>query len=402
MMIIRNIKLWIIQRLPPPLMRSYRWHVTHFKGLVALKRQAPEPPPAMEIPTAEIRLYIGPANYAGQGSAWARAITQWLPEVVATNMAIVDSHEYLWYYANYSVAKPIYLGSRSWNHRHREAMLGFTHVLIEAFLPNARHRFHDDVVREVEWLTRSGVSVGWMCHGTEIRLPSRHRASEPWSPYLEIPSHYLEDRALRNMQILHDSNLPAFVSTPDLLTDVPRAIWCPVVVDPDRWRSEPENAPLTRGRLRVLHFPTHRVIKGTDLILPTLQLLEEEGVLDLQLVEGVPNAEMPARMARADVVVDQFRLGSYGVAACEAMAAGRVVVAHVSEQVRMVVQERTGYELPIFEATPDSLEGVLRKIHTDRELALDASTMGPKFVKSVHDGRLSVDALRSFLGKEST
>jgi hypothetical protein len=349
----------------------------------------------MSVPKGRLRLYIGPANYAGQGSAWAAAVTRWMPEVAAANMAIVSPNEYLWYSNSYSVPRPIYLGSREWTHRHRDVMLGFTHVLIEAFIPNARERFHYDVSREAEWLTRSGVSVGWMCHGTEIRLPSRHRALEPWSPYVDIPSHDLEHRALRNLRILHDSDLPVFVSTPDLLIDVPRAKWCPLVVDPDRWHAE--NAHLKRDRLRVLHAPTYRVLKGTDLVLPTLRRLEEEGVLDLELVEGVPNSEMAARLARADVVIDQFRIGSYGVYACEAMAAGRVVVGHVSDQVRQAVHQLSGYELPIIEATPNSLEDALRAIQNDRQVAVDASTKGPDFVRAVHDGRLSVTTLSEFL-----
>lgn len=358
-----------------------------------MKLRSLEPPPSMSVPSGAFRLYIGPANYAGQGAAWARAVTQWIPNVAAVNMAIVSGNDYLSYPNSYGVPEPIYAGSRRWNCQHRETMLGFTHVLIEAFIPNVRSRRFGDVRREVEWLSRAGVSVALLCHGTEIRLPSRHRALEPWSPYVETLNE--DRRVLRNLEIVQDSGLPVFVSTPDLLVDVPRAKWCPVVVDPDRWHTDPSNAPLGNDRLRVLHPPTNRAIKGTDLVMPTLMRLREEGVLDLELVEGVPNAEMAERLARADVVVDQFRIGSYGVFACEAMAAGRVVVSHVSDQVRAVVRQQTGKELPIVEATPDSLESVLRGILNDRESALYAAKSGPEFVSAVHDGRLSASTLSS-------
>ncbi len=98
-------------------------------------------------------------------------------------------------------------------------------------------------------------------------------------------------------------------------------------------------------------------MKGTQLIAPVLERLAERGTIDFRYVEGVAAADMPALYGEADIVLDQFRIGSYGVAACEAMAAGRVVVGHVSPAVRSHVLRATGLELPIVEATPDSLRG---------------------------------------------
>lgn len=391
----KKVKDWILPRAPDGVMRNYRWQALNLRGFLTMKRQGLTPPPPMSVPNGTMRLYIGPANYAGQGSAWAEAVTRLMPDVAAANMAMAAANDYLGYPSSYSIPRPIYLGSRRWNRRHREVLLRFTHVLIEALLPNVRTRFPQDVSREAQWLTSSGVSVGWMCHGTEIRLPSRHKALEPWSPYAQTSSSDLEERALRYLEIIEASGLPVFVSTPDLLIDAPRAKWCPVVIDPDRWKVE--NASFDRARLRVLHSSTNRAKKGTDLVLPTLLRLEKEGILDLELVEGAPNAEMAVRVSHADVVIDQFRIGSYGVGACEAMAAGRVVVGHVSDQVRQTVHQQTGYELPIVEATPDSLEHVMRGFHDDRQHCLDASAKGPTFAKAVHDGRLSVAALSSLL-----
>ena len=48
-----------------------------------------------------------------------------------------------------------------------------------------------------------------------------------------------------------------------------------------------------------------------------------------------------------------FRSGDYGVGACETMASGRIVLAHVSEQVRGVVEGEAGMPLPIPETTID-------------------------------------------------
>ena len=49
-------------------------------------------------------------------------------------------------------------------------------------------------------------------------------------------------------------------------------------------------------------------------------------------IEGVPNAEARLRYAAADVVVDQLRIGWYGMFAIESMALAKPVVVHLDEQ----------------------------------------------------------------------
>ncbi|QIM15887.1 hypothetical protein G7067_04765 [Leucobacter insecticola] len=107
---------------------------------------------------------------------------------------------------------------------------------------------------------------------------------------------------------------------------------------------------------------------------------------------------MPAVVAGADIVLDQFRVGDYGVAACETMAAGRVVLAHVSEQVRSEVERHAGFPLPIPETTLDTIEGVLRDIVTRRDHYRAVASRGPEFVRALHNGEFSRSVLmRHFL-----
>ena len=70
-------------------------------------------------------------------------------------------------------------------------------------------------------------------------------------------------------------------------------------------------------------------------------------MIEYRQIVGVPHAEMPEFYAGADIVLDQFTLGSYGVAACEAMASGRLVMGHVDEPARAEVRDRTGLDLPV-------------------------------------------------------
>jgi glycosyltransferase involved in cell wall biosynthesis len=167
------------------------------------------------------------------------------------------------------------------------------------------------------------------------------------------------------------------------------------VVDADRWRTAA--TPLERPVPLVVHAPSKAAIKGTDLVEPVLESLAADGVIEYRRAEGLSHDEMAALYRSADVVLDQFRLGSYGVTACEAMAAGRVVVAHVDETVRAAVERRAGMPLPIVEATPATLRDVVAGIVHDRAGARERAAAGPRFVSTLHDGRAAADALRDFL-----
>jgi glycosyltransferase involved in cell wall biosynthesis len=185
------------------------------------------------------------------------------------------------------------------------------------------------------------------------------------------------------------------VSTPDLLIDVPQGRWLPVVVDLNAWRP---SAPIfNRDRLVVAHAPSKGAMKGSDLIDPTLRSLEAQGLLTYRRVDGVPPDQMPTVYGDADIVLDQFGIGSYGVAACEAMAAGRLVVGHVTEQVRGHIRAVTGLDVPIVQARSVELEAVLRDILDDPEKYRGTAAAGRAFVEAVHDGRRSAEILAEFL-----
>jgi glycosyltransferase involved in cell wall biosynthesis len=138
------------------------------------------------------------------------------------------------------------------------------------------------------------------------------------------------------------------------------------------------------------------VIKGTHLIEQSLITLHDEGLIEYRPFSGMAASEMPGLIARADILLDQFRIGSYGVAAVEAMFAGRVVVGHVAEQVRKIILDETGSQLPIVEATPETLELVLREITADASRFQGVAQAGLTFAKKFHDGRYSSSVLEKY------
>ena len=358
----------------------------------------PERPP---VKGTSVRLLIGPANFAGQGWQWSRAVERELPDVGAETYAFVKGS--LDFPVDYGVPVATYANSARWQEdQERHVLATYTHVLVEAERPILGTRYGSTCDGELPVLLNAGIKVGFIAHGSDVRIPSRHVRENEWSPFVDtewevVP--ILERNATRNVEILAGYDGHLFVSTPDLLDYVPRSSWCPVIVERSVWATD--DGVLERPVPVVVHAPSKDRIKGSDVIDPIMQDLSHRGLVEYRRIGGVPPSQMPAFYRSADIVLDQFRIGSYGVAACEGMAAGRVVVGHVTPWVRRRVRELTGTDLPVVEATPDILAEVVLGLLETRAEAAAVAKAGLAFVDDVHDGRRSAMALAPFLLGES-
>lgn len=338
---------------------------------------------------------IGPANMAGQGWEWAKALERNTPGL-RTHVISVDRGSPITYPADTLVPQKQFAHDADWAAElESEALDTWTHALLEAGRPLFGLRNGRDFAGDARTLRAVGVSVGLLFHGSELRNPRDNALRTRWSPFRD-PRDPLTQRLQQQRDHLvariAEFDGPMGVSTPDLLLDLPSASWVPVVVDLRRWESD---APLLRAeRPRVVHAPSRASLKGSRLIDRALAPLAAEGLIDYERLENVPPVEMPAHVAGADIVVDQLSIGIYGVAAAEAMAAGRVVVSHVIPEVRNLC----GDELPVIEATPDDLADIIRHVVDDRATARATAAAGTAYVREWHDGRRSATVLRELFG----
>lgn len=359
---------------------------------------APRPTADLRFPTpapAPRRLLIAPANYAGQGNAWAEAVNRYVPEASALNFRAGSLKNP--FPTHYEVDTPTFKGDLPWRLGWRDHVLKtFTHVIVEANRP-LFGEITGTGERNVRELQAAGKQVALLSHGTDSRIPSVHAARERWHPYDAI-----EPQQLARMEVISSANVafynafdgPVFVSTPGLLEFTEHATWLPLVIDVDTWFSGVH--PMERELPVVAHVPSGPQ-KGSHLIDPVLTSMARRGLIEYRRVEGVPFSEMPQLYGTADIMVEQFGIADYSAAACEAMASGRVVVSRVADGVRRRVAAETGLELPIVEANPETLEEVILGLVADREHAQRIGARGREFVRAVHDGRRSAAVLATWL-----
>ena len=361
----------------------------------------PDRPPALPVfpGAARARLLVAPVNAAGQGEEWARSVEREIDGAAAVSLQVGSSGGFA-HGAGVLVPPPVFAWSRDWQSALRRTVREHvTHVLLESGRPILAGGMRGDVERDLRRLAEWGIPTALVWHGSDVRDGARHAREHPRSPYRDASwSHAEVDAiAVRNRALAERGAAPSLVSTPDLLDDLPGATWLPVVVDPARWVAE--SPPLAHGgRLRVVHAPSSGAVKGSDLIEPVVRALADEGVIEYRRIERVAHAAMPDVVRQADVVLEQFRLGSYGVAAVEAMAAGRIVMGDVDERVGARVESATGARPPILSVAPDRLESALRDIAADPTAALARAAQGPAFVALAHDGSLSAEVIARALG----
>ena len=124
--------------------------------------------------------------------------------------------------------------------------------------------------------------------------------------------------------------------------------------------------------------------------IPLLRLVSSGSVtrrgapVELDLIEGVPNAEARLRYAAADVVVDQLRVGWYGMFAIESMALAKPVVVHLDEEAAAETEEAFGLGLPLVRADESNLEDVLAGLVEVRAELPDLGRRSREYVERVH------------------
>jgi glycosyltransferase involved in cell wall biosynthesis len=341
---------------------------------------------------ASQRLVIGPWNMAGQGGEWARSLRAADPDVSVAVMGVRRGG--IPFPADIAPTSEQY-ASPAWQVPFSRAVLeSATHVLQEAARPLFGWLVDNNAANEAAVLGERGIRVGMVLHGSEARDPAMHRELYEFSPFLDARSPLttrLQGAVNRTRALLDDWSGEVFVTTPDLLDFVPGATLLPVTIDPRRWATSRQ--VLTRGRPLVVHVPSNPELKGTSEVDRVVSAPHDEGVVEYRRLEGVPHEQLPAVLAEADVVIDQITVGNVGVLACEAMAAGRLVIAHVHPIVRARVPG-----LPVVEADPATLEKVLRSTVAERDFGRAQAGLGPAYVQEHHDGRAAAAVLARFMG----
>ena len=179
-----------------------------------------------------------------------------------------------------------------------------------------------------------------------------------------------------------------FAITPDLLRFLPkRAIYLPKTIS--SW-DKLTRCPVGKDKkLRIVHAPTNRVIKGSDYILPVLMQIKAkyQDEVEIILVENMSNEKALSIYAQADLVIDQILIGWYGGLAVEVMKMGKPVMCFIRESDYELVPDNMAIDCKktIINVTKDTIFNKLCMFIENRSSLQRISDRSLEYVETWHN-----------------
>jgi glycosyltransferase involved in cell wall biosynthesis len=160
-------------------------------------------------------------------------------------------------------------------------------------------------------------------------------------------------------------------------------------IDTASWKSKVEYSKNNgiNGSVKVLHAPNHTGFKGTEFVIDAVEQLKQEGLLvDLILLQGVPNEKVKEVMQSADILIEQLIITGYALNAIEGMASGLTVLSNLDQEAYTRVFRRYAFlnECPILSTSPESVVGNLRLLVKNPALRNELGQAGRKYVEKYH------------------
>lgn len=235
---------------------------------------------------------------------------------------------------------------------------------------------------DLSWLDKKGKPYYFEYHGSEIRN------GKPWqaNPYSGHLSLYQENPALvaraqaqlanARGAIVHDAEIGMYVP------EGAPTFYIPLRMNVGQFEPSFPDESGTRRPL-IVHAPSKRGVKGSEYVERALQRLSEVYDFDFALVENVTQVEAFEIYKRADIIIDQLFIGSYGVFALEAMALGKPVITYLRPDLLDSFPE----SLPILSANIDNLGDVVADLLERPGERARIGRRGREYVETYHDYR---------------
>ncbi len=132
----------------------------------------------------------------------------------------------------------------------------------------------------------------------------------------------------------------------------------------------------------IVHAPTKRAVKGTEIVLETFERLKNAGMkFEVRLIENTPYLEALKIYPEADIVIGELFIPSGGKLDRESLAAGKVVLSSV----RRDYIDKLPPDCPIIDVNPTNLYAELKKIIPDQRRRTELAKKGRAFVEKHHD-----------------
>lgn len=235
---------------------------------------------------------------------------------------------------------------------------------------------------DLAMIAKLGKSILMQHWGSEVRLLSQARQTNPYAK-VKVANEASIRHRLSTLSATISDCVVADMELYQYVKDYYENVYIvPSMVDLNAYHPISSATTLPKRPLLV-HAPTSQEIKGTQFVLRAVEKLKERYSFDFRLVQGMSHEEAKSVYQKADIVIDQLHIGSYGLLAVESMAMGKPVICWISD----FMKENYHKELPILSANPDNITQVLEYLLQNLDALPDIGQKSRAYVEQVHDMR---------------
>ncbi|MDQ0255333.1 glycosyltransferase involved in cell wall biosynthesis [Evansella vedderi] len=145
---------------------------------------------------------------------------------------------------------------------------------------------------------------------------------------------------------------------------------------------EPKYPSVSNHTPLIVHAPSHYTVKGSEFVINAIKRLYKNGyTFRCELASKLPHDQLKELYKEADIIIDQLRIGSFGVASLEGMALGKPVICYIRNDLTNTYPQ----ELPILNASPKSIYKVLKKIIVNPDQRYKLGVKGRQYAEMHHD-----------------
>jgi len=172
------------------------------------------------------------------------------------------------------------------------------------------------------------------------------------------------------------------VCSPYYYQFVDNSIILPLALDLNEYEYTPRVAD--NKSITIMHCPTNRTYKKSDLIEDAINKLIEEGYkINYKCITNVTHAKLKEEFISSDLIIDQLNPW-YGTVTIEAMALGRPVICGYHNHLTFYDYGKFK-DLPIINADIYNIYDVLKNVLENKYDLVEIGRKSREFVENVHD-----------------
>ncbi len=144
-----------------------------------------------------------------------------------------------------------------------------------------------------------------------------------------------------------------------------------------------------KAKPHVVHVSSQYYTKGTDKVIEILEELSKNDYCTYKIISNETRQEVLRQVSEADIFLDQFIIGEYGLASVEAMAFGKPVITYI----RPKNMETLPSDFPMMNASLDTLKEALIRLIQNPEERKQMGQKSRNYVEKNHDSSVVISQL---------